>query len=252
MFKQYLILFFLAHILADFYIQTEKIAKKKEKSIVWVLFHCICYWGVMAAIVLPVLSIKSFPVVTAASGLHCIIDIVKYIYVSYKIKNDRYTETLDRNVFFTDQILHSLCIAGISYWLAANHIMFNTDRIVINIFKTADISAKRFIYWLFALLLINKPANIALTKLLGKYRPEDEDKDLKSDKQAGKFIGTLERIIMLIFLSIGQYSAIGLVLTAKSIARHDRISKDKNFAEYYLIGTLASTLIALVVSFVLN
>lgn len=32
-------------------------------------------------------------------------------------------------------------------------------------------------------------------------------------------------------------SAIGLVLTAKSIARYGRISKEKNFAEYYLLGT---------------
>lgn len=51
---------------------------------------------------------------------------------------------------------------------------------------------------------------------------------------------------MLMFLSLGQYSAIGLVLTAKSIARYDRIAKDKDFAEYYLLGTLMSTLIVIV------
>jgi hypothetical protein len=33
----------------------------------------------------------------------------------------------------------------------------------------------------------------------------------------------------------------GVVLTAKSIARYDRISKDQGFAEYYLLGTLMST-----------
>lgn len=75
--------------------------------------------------------------------------------------------------------------------------------------------------------------------------------DNKEANNAGRFIGTLERIIMLIFLSIGQYSAIGLVLTAKSIARYDRISKEKNFAEYYLLGTLISTVVAIVVSFIL-
>lgn len=75
--------------------------------------------------------------------------------------------------------------------------------------------------------------------------------DNKEVNNTGRFIGTLERIIMLIFLSIGQYSAIGLVLTAKSIARYDRISKEKNFAEYYLLGTLISTVVAIVVSFIL-
>ena len=41
-----------------------------------------------------------------------------------------------------------------------------------------------------------------------------------------------------------QISAVGLVLTAKSIARYDRISKDQEFAEYYLLGTLLSTICA--------
>lgn len=38
-----------------------------------------------------------------------------------------------------------------------------------------------------------------------------------------------------------QYAAMGLVLTAKSIARYDKITKDERFAEYYLLGTLLST-----------
>ena len=47
---------------------------------------------------------------------------------------------------------------------------------------------------------------------------------------------------MLIFLALNQYAALGLVLTAKSIARYDKIAKDEQFAEYYLLGTLLSTL----------
>lgn len=34
-------------------------------------------------------------------------------------------------------------------------------------------------------------------------------------------------------------------MTAKSIARYDRISKDQEFAEYYLLGTLLSTICAI-------
>lgn len=71
------------------------------------------------------------------------------------------------------------------------------------------------------------------------------------DNNAGRFIGTIERIIMLIFLSIGQYSAIGLVLTAKSIARYDKIAKEPEFAEYYLLGTLLSTLAVVITSFII-
>ena len=66
-----------------------------------------------------------------------------------------------------------------------------------------------------------------------------------TDRNAGRMIGTLERIIMVIFIAIGQYAAVGLVLTAKSIARYDRIAKDQVFAEYYLLGTLLSTICAI-------
>jgi hypothetical protein len=52
---------------------------------------------------------------------------------------------------------------------------------------------------------------------------------------------------MLLLLGMGQYAAIALVLTAKSIARYDML-KDKVFAEYYLLGTLLSTLLVLTVS----
>jgi len=83
---------------------------------------------------------------------------------------------------------------------------------------------------------------------LAIYKPISDKEELNN---AGRFIGTIERIIMLIFLSIEQYSAIGLVLTAKPIARYDKISKEKDFAEYYLLGTLLSTLVVIVVSFVL-
>lgn len=56
-----------------------------------------------------------------------------------------------------------------------------------------------------------------------------------------EILGNIERFIMILFLGYNQYSAIGLVLTAKSIARYDKISKEEDFAEYYLLGTLMST-----------
>lgn len=56
---------------------------------------------------------------------------------------------------------------------------------------------------------------------------------------AGKVIGAFERAIIVPMVFVGAYEAIGLVLAAKSIARFDQL-KDRKFAEYYLIGTLAS------------
>ncbi|MCL2141676.1 MAG: hypothetical protein FWH46_02190, partial [Methanimicrococcus sp.] len=63
---------------------------------------------------------------------------------------------------------------------------------------------------------------------------------------AGSVIGTLERLLMGIFIGIGQFAAVGLIMTAKSVARYDRISKNSQFAEYYLIGTLYSILVTVI------
>ena len=60
----------------------------------------------------------------------------------------------------------------------------------------------------------------------------------------GKYIGILERILILTLTVTGNISAIGIVFAAKSIARFNELSK-KQFAEYYLVGTLLSFLLAL-------
>ncbi len=60
----------------------------------------------------------------------------------------------------------------------------------------------------------------------------------------GEWIGILERVIALTFVLTGNYTAVAFVLTAKSIARFKELD-NKEFAEYYLLGTSASVAIAL-------
>ena len=83
------------------------------------------------------------------------------------------------------------------------------------------------------------------------YRPEGKEEEPKQKTNAGSVIGTLERIIIVIFFGIKEYGAIGLVLTAKSIARYDKITKEKDFADYYLLGTLISSVIGIVVALII-
>lgn len=250
MFRAYLIILILAHVLGDFYIQTSNMAEKKVKSIKWVLLHSLFYWGMMLLICLPIMSWEIILGATIAAILHCLIDIVKFIYIFYINKRNRFTKIIERNVFFVDQLLHSIFLIGIAYWFVRNNVQPKVSDILINFFQIIGISIGQVLSWLLAVLLIHKPANIAISKLLMIYKPENEDEDKKHNNNAGRFIGTVERMIMLIFLFIGQYSAIGLVLTAKSIARYDRISKERDFAEYYLLGTLMSTAVAIIVSFI--
>jgi hypothetical protein len=65
-------------------------------------------------------------------------------------------------------------------------------------------------------------------------------------ENAGEWIGVLERLLALTFVLTGSYSAIAFALAAKSIARFKEL-ENKDFAEYYLLGTSASLVSAVVV-----
>lgn len=63
-------------------------------------------------------------------------------------------------------------------------------------------------------------------------------------KRAGRIIGFLERFIVLTLVLLNQYSAIAFVFTGKSIARFEEL-KNRDFSEYYLVGTFSSISLAI-------
>lgn len=68
---------------------------------------------------------------------------------------------------------------------------------------------------------------------------------LGASARVGSTIGILERILIVVFVLTGSDVAIGFVVGAKTLARF-RLLDDRDFAEYYLLGTLASVSIAIV------
>ncbi len=64
--------------------------------------------------------------------------------------------------------------------------------------------------------------------------------------RAGAVIGFLERALIISFMIMQEYSLIGFIVAAKSIARFEEL-KERGFAEYFIVGTLASTLFAVLV-----
>jgi len=62
-------------------------------------------------------------------------------------------------------------------------------------------------------------------------------------ENAGRYIGWLERTLLYTLLLAGDPGAAALVVAGKSLARFPSFSEER-FAEYYLIGTLLSLLIA--------
>jgi hypothetical protein len=69
-------------------------------------------------------------------------------------------------------------------------------------------------------------------------------------KNAGMYIGWLERFLVLTVLLLESPTAVGLILTAKSVVRYPEF-KSLRFAEYFLIGTLLSISLAVVGGIVL-
>jgi hypothetical protein len=67
--------------------------------------------------------------------------------------------------------------------------------------------------------------------------------------KAGLWLGRLERILILTFVLLSKFDAIGFLITAKSILRYSEIkcSRDRKEAEYILIGTMMSFVVALLV-----
>lgn len=159
-------------------------------------------------------------------------------------------------------VLYLISVAGVSIivfgtelliWcigISAIHLMLDFIKICVkNKFGSCEgekISA--YLYRCFSMLLaimtVIKPCSITIRVILSGYRIAENTAGVKN---AGALIGILERLILLMLLSVGQYGAIGFVLTAKSVARYNKIAEDPKFGEYYLLGTLLSSMLVIAV-----
>jgi hypothetical protein len=81
------------------------------------------------------------------------------------------------------------------------------------------------------------PGSFIIKALTTRWRRE-----LESLQSAGQWIGVLERLLIVTFVLVGQYSAIKFLIEAKSILRFgDKDSRcPRKQSEYILIGTLLS------------
>ena len=97
------------------------------------------------------------------------------------------------------------------------------------------------------LLLALKPANILILLILEtcKVNINPTKNDEHGNFHSGELIGQLERGLILVFVIMSQYEAIGFLIAAKSILRFSEASKGDEKSEYVLTGTLLSLAIAL-------
>jgi hypothetical protein len=152
--------------------------------------------------------------------IHFLFDILK------SILSDR--QKFARFLFFVDQTLHLTVIVIVTYWFS----------IVREIEFPVEI-ASHTAFVVLSFLLCVKPANIIIREILKSYEiPVSEAVNTNELMNAGKLIGSLERIISLALILSGQFAAVGFIIAAKSLLRFRDTATART--EYLLIGTLLS------------
>lgn len=68
-----------------------------------------------------------------------------------------------------------------------------------------------------------------------------------TDIKAGRIIGSLERVILALGIVVGSWHVLAAVIALKTVSRFKKLD-EKEFAEYFLVGSLFSLLWALLIT----
>lgn len=241
------------HILCDFYLQTNsscanKVSHSANGYALWLhtiiigLLSFIAVWDIKAWWIVLLIMLSYLIIDWLKSALQIKYDIYK-LDCSEGLKkgsNNRY------NLYFfvADQFMHILVIVGIAcYWYNMNREWSQFQWL-----QTAIYSHPIWVYTSVAFLLILRPVNILILQMLESCKLGDDDcSDNQGYFHAGALIGYTERSLILIFVILSQYEAIGFLIAAKSILRFSEASSGNVKSEYVLSGTLLSLLFSLLI-----
>ncbi len=146
-------------------------------------------------------------------------------------------------IFLADQLLH------VGVILALFCYTFNRWDIFPQVWQKMN-QTENFWILLTAFVFLTLPAGIFIGQLTKHWR--EKIKDAEGLANAGKWIGISERIIILIFVLLNQYSAIGLLIAAKGIIRFNEKDRPEAKTEYLVIGTLISMGISIITGLLIN
>jgi len=101
------------------------------------------------------------------------------------------------------------------------------------------------------LVLLWNWATLFTVSVLGLVRPEQIEEEIRPMIGAGEVIGILERYVTFVLILVGGFAAVGFVVAAKAAARYPQFKK-REFAEYFLVGTLCSVGLAVLTSLIVG
>lgn len=217
----------LAHLIGDFFLQPQKWVKDKEKKKLkskWLYVHIGIHLLLMLLIVW---EFKYWIPIICIALSHLIIDALKLF---FQTKNNK------RLLFFIDQLFHVIALLCIV-------MLFNEGSFDFLHFTIT----KKHLVLILCITFLTQPTSIILKTIFSKWNISKIAKGKESLKDAGRYIGVLERLLVFVFIIVGQWHAVGFLITAKSVFRFGDLtaSKERKLTEYILIGTLISFGIAI-------
>ena len=223
----------LAHLAGDFIFQPDRWISEKEikrhrspKLYLHVLIH-----GTLTMLLVWDLTFW-LPVATIMVS-HLLIDLAKVTFQK---------STTKVFWFITDQALHFTVIAAVWYlWESPD-------------LKPLPIHSGKALILITAVIFLTNPTSVIIKTFISQWTPDTFYTVTTSLPDAGKFIGFLERLFVLVFILNQHWEAVGFLLAAKSVFRFGNLkeSHDRKLTEYVLIGTLLSFGIALAVALLVS
>ncbi|MDQ0257758.1 hypothetical protein J2S74_005220 [Evansella vedderi] len=285
----------LAHLIGDFYLQTDKMVKNKKRYLKIHLLHQFVI-GFIALIIVFVISGERhfwFYVVIPAIlfvFFHWIIDLGKI--KGQAILEEKFGEgsSWEGALFVIDQVLHLVSIVLISVIIFNLDVIGLSSQFLISVGLMEGIapsfSAGQKALFVIIMLIIATSVSGHLIRILlgsftnylalfeGKYTLKDSrngkgysNKDFHQntniaeeytymvlkhqDLSRGKIIGYLERLLVIVLVMNDSISSIAFIIAAKSITRFKQL-EDRDWAEYFLLGTLTSIFLAIVYGFIIK
>lgn len=204
----------LAHVLADFLLQTNWMVRHKRNGFVLLLHIAVVF--ALSTLALGGVWQVALPVTVA----HLLIDMIK-TGLPRRISN-----TLTG--FLVDQAAHLATIAAAALaWpgaLAAGWLAPHVPSLVAPAIALSG------------LIVTVQAGGFAVGLLSARFAAHLPQAGLP---EAGRIIGQLERTLIFLLIFIGQPAGIGFLIAAKSVLRFDTTVQQKA-GEYVIIGTLAS------------
>ncbi|HDZ55211.1 MAG TPA: hypothetical protein ENI17_11735 [Pseudomonas xinjiangensis] len=162
--------------------------------------------------------------------------VVAILVITSQLTLETLKQSKARNFAVDLMLTHLLPLALLlAIWCSSTHNWQGLGELLSTLFEP------EMLILLIAYMFMSHPTSALIAQLLRPWLNNNDLRDEASLKNAGKLIGFLERFLILTFVLLGQWSAIGFLLAAKSIMRfNDTRTAQRPVSEYVLLGTLLS------------